>query len=794
MGSVRNGSWRPAHRWQGLAAGERRRRRRSAAILAALAYLAVGLVAPSALAQATFSQIEVRGNQRIETETVLTYAGLPTDAPVTAGQVNAAQQRIVASGLFESVEIVSEGRRLIINVSEFPTINRISIEGNRRISDEVLEGLLNSQPRRVYSPSAATADARAIADAYFQAGRLAATVTPKIIPRSQNRVDLVFEVTEASVVEIERIGFVGNRSYSDRRLRQVLATKQAGILRQLIQRDTFLQDRIAFDQQVLTDFYRSRGFIDFEVLSVAQEFSRERDAFFLTFNVREGQRFDIGSVGLATDVPGLDVGLFDGAIRARTGQTYSPVRIDDSVARLERRAIEEDIDFIRAEPRLSRNPRSGTIDVQFVLTRGPRILVERIDIEGNSTTLDRVIRRQFRIVEGDPFNPREIRESAERIRALGFFSEADVNTREGTSPDRVIIDVDVTEQPTGSLTVGASFSVDDGFALAFGLSERNFLGRGQTLDFLISGGQDNQNSRLSLTEPSLLGRDLRGTFAIFFNTTSNFSADFDTAELGFAPSISFPVSDNGRLALSYRLSEDEISDVDTGNPDIPGDNGSSAIIQREEGALVTSAVGYEYSWDTRRSGLDPVTSYRFELGQSFGGFGGDTEFVESFARADYRTGLFNEDVGLTLTLQGNALNFIDSNSRVIDRYRGGGRVRGFSRNGIGPRDLEATNEDALGGNFAAAFSAEVDFPVGLPEEYGVRGGVFYDAGSIWGLDDTLGTNGVRVDDDFSLRQVIGASIFWETAIGPLRFDFTRAIEKEDFDEERVFDFRVSTRF
>ena len=777
MGRVR------AEGWCGRAAG------------VAIVFLAAALLTVvQAIAQAQFSTLEVRGNQRIETETILSYAGLPTDRPVTAGEVNAAQQRIVASGLFEAVEVIPQGSRLVIDVSEFPTINRINIEGNRRIDDEVLLSLLNSQPRRVYSPSTATADARAIADAYFQSGRLAATVTPQIIPRSQNRVDLVFEVTESSVVEVERIGFVGNRSFSDRRLRQVLATKQAGLLRQLIQRDTFVEDRVQFDVQVLTDFYRSRGFIDFEVLSVTPEFARERDAFFLTFTVNEGQRFSLGDISLSSEVAGIDPDLFDGAIRARTGQTYSPNRIEDSVARLERRAIEEDIDFIRSDPQITRNPRDATLDVEFVLVRGPRILVERIDIEGNTTTLDRVIRRQFRIVEGDPFNPREIRESAERIRALGFFSTADVNTREGTAPDRVIVDVDVEEQPTGSLSLGASFSLDDGFGAAFGLSERNFLGRGQQLNFSLQGGLDNQSSNLSLTEPSLLGRNVSGTFNIYFRQTTDFAADFDTSQLGFNPSLGFPVSDNGRLSISYRLSEDEISNVDRGDPNVPGDNGSSAIIQREEGARVTSAIGYAYSWDTRRSGLDPVSSVRLEFGQNFGGLGGDTEFIETLARADYNTSVLNEDVGLTFTIRGSALNFVDGNSRVIDRYRGGGRVRGFSRNGIGPRDLQATNEDALGGNFAAAINVEADFPLGLPEEYGIRGGVFYDAGSIWGLDDTTGTNGVEIDDSFILRQVVGASIFWETPIGPLRFDFTRAIEKEDFDDERQFDFRVSTRF
>ena len=325
------------------------------------------------------------------------------------------------------------------------------------------------------------------------------------------------------------------------------------------------------------------------------------------------------------------------------------------------------------------------------------------------------------------------------------------------------------------------------------LTERNFLGRGQRLDFQITAGVDNANSRLRLTEPALLGRDVSGTFDVYFRSTDQFNADFNTRQVGFNPSISFPVSDNGRLALEYRVSDDEVSDVDRGDPDNPADNGSSAIIQREEGSRVTSAVGYTYSWDTSRAGLDPVDRYRFTFGQNFAGLGGDNRFVETRASARYDTSVFNEDVGLSFSLNGAALEFVEGGSRVIDRYSGNS-LRGFRANGIGPRDLEATNEDALGGNYSAIFSVEADFPIGLPEEYGIRGGVFYDAGSVWGLDDTEGTNGVEVDDSFKLRQVIGASIFWTTPIGPLRFDFTRAIQKEDFDEDRFFDFRVSTRF
>ncbi|MEK9734735.1 MAG: outer membrane protein assembly factor BamA, partial [Paracoccaceae bacterium] len=369
--------------------------------------------------QYRFSSIDVVGNLRIESSTIRSYAGISTAQSLSAADLNAAYQSIASSGLFEEVEIVPNGARLVIKVKEFPTINRVAFEGNSRIKDEVLAGLVKSQTRRVFNPTEVEQDRAAIAEAYANSGRLAAKVNPKFIRLSDNRVDLVFEIFEGGLVEIERISFVGNRAYSDRKLRSVLETKQAGLLRTFIQRDTFVEDRIEFDKQVLSDFYKSRGYADFRINSVNAEISQERDAYFITFNIREGQKFTVGQIDVTTDLSGIDSKAFARAGKVRTGQTYSPLAIENDITRMERFANQEGLEFLRITPRISRNDASLSLDVNYVIERGPRIFVERIDIEGNTATLDRVIRRQFRIVEGDPFNPSEIRASARRIRALG---------------------------------------------------------------------------------------------------------------------------------------------------------------------------------------------------------------------------------------------------------------------------------------------------------------------------------------------------------------------------------------
>ncbi|MDA7424255.1 outer membrane protein assembly factor BamA [Thalassococcus lentus] len=738
-----------------------------------------------------FTSVTIEGNQRIEAGTILTYAGIARGARISGAELNDAYQRILGSGLFESVELIPQGSRLVIRVVEFPTVNRIAFEGNRRIKDEDLSAIVQSQSRRVFSPRVAEADAQAISEAYVQQGRIAARVSPKVIRRSDNRVDLVFEVFEGGVSEIERIGFVGNGVYSDNRLRRVLETKQAGLLRALIRKDTFVEDRIEFDKQLLNDFYQARGYVDFRVTGVNAELAQERDGYFVTFNIEEGQQFAVGAVSVTSDLPDVDTELFQSRVKLREGQIYSPTRVENEIARLERLAIKEGLNFVRVDPRVTRNDRDLTLDVEFNLTRGERIFVERIDIEGNTTTLDRVVRRQFDVVEGDPFNPRAIRESAERIRALGFFSKSDVQAREGSSPQQVIVDVDVEEQPTGALSFGGSYSTTDGFGAAISFSERNFLGRGQALSLGFNTSSSARNYSFSFLEPAFLGRNVAFGLDLSYFETDGLAADWDTAEGLFQPSFSFPVSENGRLQLRYGLRFTEMLD--------PGDGAIGNVIASEiaQGPRFDSYLGYTYSYDTRRTGLNPNAGVLLEFGQDFAGLGGDSTYIKTQAKAVAQTKILNEEVTLRASFEGGALSYSKGNSRSIDRFQIGTSVmRGFEYGGIGPREIGGGVNDPLGGNFFAVAKFEAEFPVGLPEEYGISGGVFYDIGSVWGLDGSTMAAGAGniVSEGFDARHVVGVSIFWDSAIGPLRLNFSEAVKKQKNDKPLNFNLTISTEF
>jgi outer membrane protein insertion porin family len=755
-------------------------------ILLSTAMVSAPFFTPAYAETYSFSQLVVEGNERVDATTILSYAGIAKGESITSGALNDAYQRIVDAGLFETVELIPQGGTLLIRVQEYPMLNVVDFQGNKALKDENLAEVVKSRSRLVYSPAQAEADATSISEIYRVQGRLAASVTPRIIRRDDNRVDLVFEIAEGKVVEVERLSFVGNRAFSDRRLRQVLETKQAGFLRQLIKGDTFVAERLEVDKQMLRDFYLSRGYVDVQVLDASGELARERDASFVAFTIREGQQFKLGKISTVSELEGVDVAEFVDVQKLRSGVVYSPAIIENNIARMESLALRKGLNFVQIEPRITRNERDQTLDIEFVLKRGEKIFVERIDVEGNTTTLDQVVRRQFRTVEGDPFNPREIRQSAERIRALGFFADAKVESQPGSDGDQVVVKVDVEEQPTGSLSFGASYGLSSGVGLNIGFSESNFLGRGQGLSLNITSGTDSNEGSLTFVEPAFLGRDLKLKFSGYYRETTQASASYDTSNILVSPALDFPVSANSRLEVRLKYFQDTMTNY-TGESDL--------LLGEATGSMAGAGIGYTYSYDTRVNGMNPNGGILLRFGQDFVGLGGDIKYLSTSALALAETKIFNEEVTVRTVFEGGMLNSFDGyQTRVTDRFFGNGKVRGFETNGYGPMDGNPLSPEAVGGNVFAVAKFEADFPLGLPEEYGINGGVFFDIGSVWGLDNTDGTGPDPIDDSFKLRSAVGFSVFWKTPIGPLRFNFSKALLKEVDDKEQTFDLTISTKF
>ena len=455
---------------------------------------------------------------------------------------------------------------------------------------------------------------------------------------------------------------------------------------------------------------------------------------------------------------------------------------------MERFANQEGLEFVRITPRVTRNDESLTLDVDYIVERGPRIFVERIDIEGNTATLDRVIRRQFRIVEGDPFNPSEIRASARRIRALGFFSKADVTSREGRNSEQVVVDVKVTDAPTGSLSFGASYSTAAGAGGLMEYAEKNFLGRGQALSLKLIAGSGTQSYAFDFKEPSFLYNDLSLSLLTSYSETQRQFSQYNTSVLKIRPQLSFPVSERTRFGVRYQYSETDLSNASI----LAG-----GVITEELalGNVKESGVGYTVSFDSRRTGLDPNAGVLARVEQDFLGLGGDTTSVKTTALLSGEMKVLGEEVTLVGTVEGGLLNYSKGQGRVIDRFRlGGNTMRGFEPGGIGPREYDAIEgvNDALGGDKFAAMRLEALFPIGIPEEYGISGGVFYDVGNLWGLEYDTDLHPIYYESG-SWRQAAGFSLFWITPVGPFRFNFSRAISKEPLDTPNDFELTLATR-
>ena len=766
----------------------------AAIIFSVISVTWIASATPAAAQNFRFSTIAIDGNVRVDDSTILSILGITRGQALSAAQVNAAVGRLSASGLFEEVDVTPRGATLAVTVKEYPIIGIVNFEGNRRIKSEALEEVVRTRSGRVLSPSEVEADARAIAELYSSRGRLAAEVTPKVLPRGNNRVDLAFEIREGNVVEVERVSFVGNRDFSNYRLRQVLSTKQAGALRWLIQSDTFIAERISLDRRLLTDFYLSRGYVDFEILSVTSEVARERDGFFLTFNIREGQQFSFGDVTVVSEVDGLDVAELESELRVRPRTVFSPTVLEMNIARLERVAERKGLRFVRAEPRFTRDNRNGLIHVEFAMVRGERIFVERIDIQGNTTTLDRVIRQQFVMAEGDPLNPREIREAAERIRALEYFSDVSVEPRQGSAPDLAVVDVQVEEQPTGSLGFSVSFGANQGVGFGLSFSESNFLGRGQQFSASFNTISGSRDISLFFTEPRLLGRDLAYSIGIGLQETSTQGNNkFDTREAFINNSLTFPVAEFATLQVRQGLVADRLRGLDPA---------SSARLRLDEtqGTAVTGSLGYTYTYDTREKGLDPTTGFLFRVSQDFAVGNKSRRSIKTELAAGYVTSVFNEDVKLSADARVGMLHMINGSSRFRERFQLGSIMRGFENGASGPRDFGAGNQDVLGGNRYFSIQMEAQFPLGLPDEYNIKGGVFADIGSVWGTDNVglAGVNTVSaagVDyNKMHVRATLGVSLFWESPLGPLRFDFSRPLRKLAEDKSQNFDFSIVSRF
>lgn len=730
--------------------------------------------------QGIIKNIRITGTQRVEPTTILSYMSLQAGDPFDTDKLNQSVKKLFATGLFADVSVNRLGDVLEISVKENPVINKIAFEGNDRIKDEDLMNEIQLRERMVYTVSRVQSDNNRILQLYKRSGRYGISVEPKIIERPQNRVDLVFEINEGAKTEIRRISFVGNKNFSDSSLRSVINTKESAWYRFLMGGDTYDPDRLTFDRELLRQFYLKNGYADFKVNSAVAELSPDGKEFYVTFTVEEGQQYEVASVKVNTAIPDLNVAQVQKDIEIEAGDTYNASLVDKTVEYLTEQAGTYGYAFVDVEPTVNRNPQAKTIDLTFNINEGPKVYVERINIMGNVRTLDRVIRREFRLVEGDAFNTAKLRRSRERLNSLGYFETVDVSPHQGSTPDRVVIDVNVVEKSTGDISFGAGYSTTESILGDIRLRERNFLGRGQDVRIGLTMSGKRQEYDLSFTEPYFLGRNLRAGFDLF-KTTREFSrnSSFDEERTGGTLRIGYDVNEHLRNDFNYTYKVIDIANVDAD---------ASRFVRDQEGSTATSSIGYTVSYDRRDNAQEPGHGYIIRFGNDFAGLGGDSTFIRTQATAAHYWTL-GEDLVFTLSAEVGHIAGIGEDVRIADRYFvGGNNMHGFEMGGMGARDTNA--DDPLGANFYSIGSAELAFPLGLPNDYGITGRLFTDVGTAFDVDD----DGPEVADEASIRAAIGAGLAWRSPFGPIRVDVSQAVAKEDFDKTELFRINFGTRF
>lgn len=725
------------------------------------------------------TDIRVVGSQRVDPATVLSYMKVEPGDRYDRQRLDESLKALYGTGYFRDVRFRRDGGALIVEVQENPVINRIAFEGNRRIDDAVLSAELQLKPRLVYTTSRAQTDAQRIVELYRRSGRFSVVVEPKLIELEQNRVDLVFEIEEGELTEIHRIVFIGNKRFSDGQLRSEINTVESAFWRFLSSDDVYDPDRLAFDQELLRKFYLRNGYVDFQVISAVAELAPNKEGFIITFTIEEGEQYNVGKVEVVSGLVDLPADALTSFVTVEPGEHYDVEEVDESVEDITDEVGRYGYAFIDVRPRVTRRRDEKLVDIVFDIGEGPRVYVDRIDIVGNVRTLDEVIRREMTLAEGDAYNRAKVRESERRIRRLGFFESVKIENTPADAADRTRLTVEVVEQSTGELSLGAGVSSDSGLLASASIRERNLLGKGQDLALTFALSFADAQLDLSFTEPYFLNRRLEAGFDVFAaERDREDESNFTQESIGLGFRIGYDLSRRWKQRWGYEVRQDNID----------ADNNASRFILAQQGKAITSKLTHRVAYDDTDNFFDPSEGYRFTLDNGLAGLGGDVRYLETTARA---AGFWPVMDQLVFSLSGRTgfIYGLGDDVRLNDRFfLGGTSFRGFAVSGIGARD--AATGDALGGNLHYVGTAELGFPLGLPEETGLKGRVFVEAGSLFEVDDTGG----GILDSSSPRASAGFGVTWASPFGPLRVDLGFALLKEDFDDTQLVSFTFGTRF
>lgn len=739
----------------------------------------VGLCAPNLMAKGV-SNLVVQGNQRVEPETVRSYLESDADGGFSQDALNRSLKRLFDSGYFADVKLHVQGDTLVVQVVENPVVNQVQIEGNSEVSDEILKPELSLKPRVVFTQGRLKNDVERLQTIYRLKGHFAAHISPKIIRKDQNRVDVVYEVDEGKPTKVSKIFFIGNKQFSEGKLEETIQTKESRWYRFFTSDDNYDPHRLDYDKELLRLFYLQHGYADFKVKSAVAELTPDKKEFFITFTIDEGKRYQVGTVNVDSKVPKVEGSELLSAVTFASGDWYNNKEVEKSVDALTDAVGRRGYAFVDIQPNLQRNEQTGLLDITFEIQEGPKVYIDQIRITGNVRTDDDVIRRELMFYEGDAFNSDKLKRSERKVRNLGFFKDVKISREPSTFPDKVTIVIDVEEDRTGELSLGGGFSTSDGPLGDIRFAEHNFRGRGQDLSAGVVYAKRRQEFDISFTEPYFLDRELAAGIDLYRITQNKyFNQTFDQKVYGTTLRLGYNLAEDLLQQLTYTVRRDEIGDV-------KGD--SSQFIKEQKGKTTLSEVGQTITYDKRDSRVNPTQGYMMGFSNQFAGLGGHVRYLKNSIFAAYYYSLMDDWV-FELNGRGSLMDGMGKKVRVVDRYTlGGDSLRGFETSGVGPRD-KATN-DPLGGLRSYSFTAELTFPVGLPNEFGLKGAVFSDAGSVFHSGDPKD----KVRDLNKMRVSAGVGLRWRSPIGPIKIDIAKAIRKDTKDKTQIVSFGMTTRF
>ncbi len=744
--------------------------------LAGISLLTLSLCA-EAMAGDVVKNIDITGLQRVEKETALSYAGINTGKEVSSQELNEALRRLYNTGLFSDVSIDTVGETLKIKLVENPVIGVRAFDGNNKIDDKILESEVQSQPRSVFNKAKIQQDVQRILDVYKRAGRYGVKVEPKIIKKSDNRVDLIFEIDEGPEAKIDSINFIGNKHYTGKDLQAEIMSKESRWYRLFSSAESFDREKMNYDQELLRRFYNRHGYADFAVLSAIAELSRDKTSFVMTFTIDEGKRYKINDIKINSSVKDINPNQWYEYVSFGVGDWYNSDEIEKTVSKLTEELTRKGFVFVEVLPTIHKDRETGKLSVVFDIKENAKVFVNRINITGNTRTLDEVIRREFRIAEGNVFNAAKIRDSRRNVERLNYFSKVDIES-ERVDYDKADINVKVEEKSTGYFNVGVGYSTVNGALIRAGITENNFLGKGQQVSVNAGMSQRSNDYSFSFTEPYFLDRRLSAGTDIFYQTEDyQDESNYDMDTMGARIRFGWDYTDNLSQYVRYTLKQDEIKNVSS----------ASKYIQREEGESIDSVIGQTIVYDKRDNTLKPREGYYLSFGNDISGLGGDDKYLKFDAKA-YKFYTLSDHYTFKFFINGGYITgYGNEDARLAQRYfLGGNTMRGFDSGGISARDKNT--KDALGGNWMVWGGAELAFPLGL-DELGIRGRTFVDIGTT-GKPDDIDTN--DVDYSSSPRVAVGFGFEWTSPMGKIDIDFGFPIVKEDYDETEVFRLNFGT--